>query len=167
MSIKPQRGLSLIEILVFIVIVSVGLTGMLSTFQATLMRSADPMLQKQMLAIAESLIEEILAHDFAPGEDSFVPTSKACTDFRVERELYDDLDDYDAVTGCQVYRLTDSSAPISGLTQYRIGISVQADNGLNNLNSASAKRVVVTVWQEGLAGDQSLTLQGWRTSYGP
>jgi MSHA pilin protein MshD len=167
LSIKSQRGLSLIEILVFIVIVSVGLTGMLSTFQATLMRSADPLIQKQMLAIAESMMEEVQGHDFAPGEDSYVPSSKACTAFRSERELYDDLDDYDGVMDCPVYSLADSSAPVSGLEQYRLSVAVVADSGLNGLSSASAKKIIVTVWQTGLQADQSLTLEGWRTSYGP
>lgn len=161
MSIKTQRGLSLIEILVFMVIVSVGLSGMLSTFQVTLQRSADPLIQRQMLAVAESLLDEILTRDFAPAADSFVPSSKACDTFRVERAQYDDVADYDGVTDCPVYSLADNTA-VAGLEAYRVSITAASASGLNGLNSAEAIKVIVTLRQ----ADQSLTLQGWRTNYG-
>lgn len=161
MFIKRQHGVSLIEILIFLVIVSVGLAGMLSTFQATVLRSADPLIQKQMLAIAESLLDEILARDFAPGDDSFAPTDKACATFRVERAQYDDVSDYDGVSDCPVYSLSDN-AVVPGLEAYRISIAAANADGLNGLNSVDARKVVVTVRQ----ADQSLTMEGWRTNYG-
>jgi MSHA pilin protein MshD len=54
-----QRGISLIELIMFIVIVSVSLAGILLVLNVTTKSSADPLVHKQALAIAESLLEEI------------------------------------------------------------------------------------------------------------
>jgi MSHA pilin protein MshD len=56
---RRQLGLSLIELIMFIVIVSVGIAGILSVMNVTSKASADPMVRKQALAIAEALLEEI------------------------------------------------------------------------------------------------------------
>ena len=54
-----QRGISLIELIMFIVIVSVALAGILLVMNVTTKNSADPIIHKQALAIAESLLEEV------------------------------------------------------------------------------------------------------------
>lgn len=165
-----ERGVSLIELVIFIVIVSIGLTGMLSTLSATLKHSADPMIQKQMLSIAESMMDEIQSKNFASAPDMPSPTSKACATYALERaELnkggsavyYDDVSDYDGVTDCPIYSLLGNQLP--GLESYRLSISVSGNGGLNGLSSSLAKLIVVTVQQ----GGERLVLQGWRTSYGP
>ena len=51
-SIK-QRGVSLVELIMFIVIVSVALAGILLVFNVTTKGSADPLVHKQALAAAE------------------------------------------------------------------------------------------------------------------
>ena len=58
---RRQRGVTLIELIVFIVIVSVGLVGILSVLNLTTRSSADPLIRKQMLAIAEGLLDEVAA----------------------------------------------------------------------------------------------------------
>lgn len=77
MSIRPchpvQRGITLVEQIVFIVIVSVGVIGVLSTLGPTLRHSAEPQIRKQQLAIAESLLSEILHQPFTycdPDDDN-------------------------------------------------------------------------------------------------
>lgn len=59
-----QAGISLIELIMFMVIVSVGLAGILSVMNITIKASADPMIRKQAIAIAESLLEEIELQPF-------------------------------------------------------------------------------------------------------
>jgi MSHA pilin protein MshD len=54
-----QRGISLIELIMFIVIVSVALAGILLVMNVTTKSSADPLIHKQAIAIAESLLEEV------------------------------------------------------------------------------------------------------------
>ena len=63
-----QRGLTLIELIMFIIVVGVGLAGVLSVLDVTGRSSADPVIRKQAAAIAESLMEEIVATPYAcPG----------------------------------------------------------------------------------------------------
>lgn len=62
--LDSQRGMTLIELVVFIVVVSVGLAGVLSVFNVVVKGSADPLVTKQALAVADSLLEEILLKDF-------------------------------------------------------------------------------------------------------
>ena len=54
-----QRGISLVELIMFIVIVSVALAGILLVMNTVTKGSADPLIHKQALAIAESLLEEV------------------------------------------------------------------------------------------------------------
>ncbi len=58
---KPslQRGVSLIELVIFIVIISTAVIGILAVMNQTSAHSADPLIRKQALAIAESLLEEV------------------------------------------------------------------------------------------------------------
>lgn len=56
--------MTLIELLVFIVVVSVGLLGILSVINYVTRSNTDPLVQKQCLAIAEALLEEVEMQPF-------------------------------------------------------------------------------------------------------
>lgn len=58
-SLTSESGVSLIELIMFIVIVSIAATGVLLVMNRTTASSADPLIRKQALAIASSLLEEI------------------------------------------------------------------------------------------------------------
>lgn len=68
MFVKPfgsrLRGFTLVEVLIFIVIVGIAMAGILSIMNLTSVASTDPMRDKQALAIAESLLEEIESQAF-------------------------------------------------------------------------------------------------------
>jgi MSHA pilin protein MshD len=61
MSIKRlrQAGLTMIELIVFIVIMGVALAGVLTVFAYTSNSSADPLQRKQAMLLAEALLEEV------------------------------------------------------------------------------------------------------------
>lgn len=61
---NSQVGVTLVELIVFIVIISVALVGVLKTLEVANRGSVDPMLSKQALAIAESLLTEIEQQPF-------------------------------------------------------------------------------------------------------
>lgn len=68
MSIQTSHrtsGFTLIELIVFIVIVGVGLAGVLSSLNISVMHSADPLQPKQALAIAEATLESMLLKNYA------------------------------------------------------------------------------------------------------
>ena len=56
---RAQSGLTLIELIFFIVIVGGALAGVLSVLNVTTKSSADPLVRKTMLAIAQALMEEV------------------------------------------------------------------------------------------------------------
>lgn len=64
MSRVDQGGVSLVELVVFIVVVGIAVVGVLAAMRLTTAASADPMIQKQALAIAEALLEEVQLQPF-------------------------------------------------------------------------------------------------------
>jgi type II secretory pathway pseudopilin PulG len=61
---RLERGVTLVELIVFIVIVSTAVAGVLMTLDISNRSSADPMIQKQALAVAEALLEEVQLQPF-------------------------------------------------------------------------------------------------------
>lgn len=59
MSTRRQAGLSMVELIIFIVIISVAVAGVLSVLTYTTGRSADPLQRKQAILLAEALLEEV------------------------------------------------------------------------------------------------------------
>jgi MSHA pilin protein MshD len=79
-----QRGVTLIELILFIVIVSVAVAGVLQALRISTAGSADPLRRKQALMIAEGLLEEVQLARFAycdPASDNAenASGSAACT----------------------------------------------------------------------------------------
>jgi MSHA pilin protein MshD len=75
-----QRGVSLIELIIFIVIVGVGVAGILVSYDTVVRGSADPIIRKQALAIAESLLLEVEQQAFTwcdPQDDNVLTASSA------------------------------------------------------------------------------------------
>ena len=54
-----QRGVTMIELILFIVIVGIAIGGILTVINLTTRGSADPVRRKQALIIAEGLLEEV------------------------------------------------------------------------------------------------------------
>jgi len=59
-----ERGLSLVELVVFIVIVGASVAGIIGVISVTTRASADPVIRKQALAIAEAVLEEVQLQPF-------------------------------------------------------------------------------------------------------
>src|SRR3970040_826346 len=64
MSSSRQRGLSLIETVIFIVVLGIGIAGMAILYNQLTLASVDPLVRKQAVAIANSLMEEIQLRPF-------------------------------------------------------------------------------------------------------
>jgi len=118
MSNNPPRGFTLIELIVFIVIVSVGLAGVLTVFNTVTRGSADPIRQKQALAAAESLLEEIVNRNFCDPDTATLPAAGASAPAlcgahtkEASRDLYDDVDDYCAYSSTGIVDVTAPAGP--------------------------------------------------------
>lgn len=145
-----QAGFTLIELIIFIVVVSAGLAGILMVMDVTVKSSADPMVRKQAMALADSILEEILlkTYDDPDGLPNVVESG---------RDTYDDVSDYNGID-----ETVSATGPIflnmpAELYGYRIQIAVAA----TTLGSLAAKSVTVTISRA--AGSISMT--GYRTNY--
>lgn len=153
---NAQRGLTLIELIMFIVIVGVALAGIVTAINFNVQHSVDPIVKKQALAIAESMLEEVMLQNFAD------PDSTASEG--TLRSDWDDIDDYAGYTNMAVTSIDDPATTITDLTGYTVSVTVNSATGLSGIASGQAKLITVTVaWQ----GTTAVQLQGYRTNYSP
>jgi len=144
---NKQRGFTLVELILAIVVLGVGLAGVLLAFQQTTRSSADPLVNRQLLAIAEGMLEEVLSRPFSSS-------SPAAPSGCARSGLYD-LDDYN---GYSQGICTVAGVSVAGLAAYSVEVAV-ADVSLAGV---PAKRITVTARR---ASADSLQLVGWRTGY--
>ncbi|CAK0765797.1 MSHA pilin protein MshD [Gammaproteobacteria bacterium] len=146
MSNRHTSGFTLVEMILSIVIIGIGLAGVLTVFDTTVRSSADPMIRKQMLAIAEEMMEEILLKPYAitPGAISGCDRSSA-----------DDIRDYNGYNHsiCDI-----DGTPVAGLTGYSVRVVVGSETWQGIANTL---RITVTVTH----GSESIQLVSWRTDY--
>ena len=151
MSIRPlrrSRGMTLMELIQAIVIISVGLTGVLVAFNQAVFASADPMVRKQMLAIAEEMMEEITLKPYATPAGA-APVGCARTGFA-------NLGAYNGYSAAGVCDIDGTAIPT--LTTYKVSV---AEDVHALPNGVAATRIVVTVTH----GTETLTLTGYRTDW--
>lgn len=176
-----QAGLSLIELVMFIVIVGIGVAGILSVLNLTAQKSADPMIRKQMLAAAESLLEEVelMPFTYCDPDDPAVLTAlnpAGCVtaegtttipagEGRGTATPFDNVGDYGGTTGTlTISPLTDvSNSPIGMLAGYSATVNV-ATSALGGIAAADSLLITVTVTA---STGESLALSGYRTRYAP
>lgn len=126
-----QRGFTLIEMIIFVVIVGVGLAGILTVINTVVKSSVDPMVRKQALALADGIMEEILLKAYAHD-----PSASNGTD----RTNYDTVDDYNGLTQTS---FTDWPPELSA---YTVAIAVTPPLLLSGVEM---KKVTVSVSQNG------------------
>jgi len=149
-----QRGLTLIELIVSMVIISVALGGVLLVMNYTTSRSADPMIQHQAVAIAEAYMEEILLQHYDDPDDS--PAVKEAS-----RDLYDNVGDYDGLsdTGAENH----NGDAIAGLENYTVNVTVAPPAAFGPAgNTVQARQITVRVQRGNLV---DLVLIGYRADY--
>jgi MSHA pilin protein MshD len=175
---RPRaRGLTLIELLLFIVVVGIALAAMLRVFVTATTASADPMIYRQQLAIAESLLREVqlMPITWCDPDDANVataPDASGCatqaetpvaegSETRYGPSYFDNVSDY---AGWSMSGIRDvTNTPVAGLGGYGASIAVAAA-ALDSVAAGEALKITVTV----TAPDgKPLSLQGWRTRYAP
>ena len=181
---RRQSGLSLIELIVFIVIVGIGVAGITATYNVVVRGSVDPMVRKQALAIAESLLLEIEQQAFTwcdPQDDNVTTAVNAagCAVAANNQSIlaatlgelrgnnatpFDNVADYNgyAAAGSDIvggnanaaYAVTVAITPVGGPAGVAPFVALPAD---------AALRIAVTVVGNG----ETVTLVGYRTRYAP
>lgn len=149
-----ERGFTLIELIIAIVILGVGIAGVMLAFSTAVRSSADPLVTKQMLAVAEEISEEILLKPYSTTITGGFPSS--CGSADADRRGFNKVGDYNnyQTTGiCDI-----EGQPVTGLSDYNLQVTVTrgAWQGI-----ADTLIITVTVSR----GSTSLTLNSWRTPY--
>ena len=180
---RQSHGFTLIELIMFILVVGVGLAGLLSVFNYAISRSADPAVRKQMLAIAESLLEEVEMQPFTYCDptDANVTTAASTAGCATTVEAlgpetgetrnstttpFNNVNDYYTLGGLSVSN--DISQTYNFPAGYSAVINIIPEN-LSTITSNStpatmeAIRISVTVTH----GSDSLKLDGYRARHSP
>jgi len=176
-----QRGISLIELIIFIVIISVALTGILLVMSQVTKSSADPMIRKQALAIAESILEEVELMPFTycdPNDASAVSatSSLGCTtpeaigpetgETRYSATTpFDNVNDYHGfqMSAGSIMDITNAN---TGLVGYSLKPITLTSIDFGGITQASGDAVLITVTVSDPMGND-IVLQGIRTRYAP
>jgi len=141
-----QLGVTLVELILSMVIISIALTGVLTVMNLTVRHSADPVINHQAIAIAESYLEEVLLQTYASGGYS-----------GTDRAQFDDVDDYDGLSDTGVK--DNQGNAIAALASYDVSITVSGPATLKD--SVTAKKVSISVAGVGT----TISLVGYRANY--
>lgn len=141
-----QGGVTLIELVISIVIISIGAAAILGVYTNVISASADPMKRAQAIAVAEMYLDEIYSRPFAgtTGDGS-------CG----SRHDWDHIDAYDGLSCSPEDVFGNDLAGLGGLT---VNITVTNDGSLGA--PTDERRIDVTVTDS--AGRLNITISGWR-----
>ena len=189
-----QRGISLIELIMFIVIVSVALAGILLVMNVTTKNSADPIIHKQALAIAESLLEEVelMPFTYCDPDDPAAATASSTavcaqienlgpeaafgtqtnTETRYGPSYFDNVNDYAGTTaGAPGFPMNAGNGGIKDITGTVItvlsgysAVVSMTQPGLGTIAAADTLLINVTVTGPDLV---PVVMEGIRTRYSP
>jgi MSHA pilin protein MshD len=136
-SLSRERGLSFIELLMFIIIIGVCLAGVLAAINMGAQHSSDPMIRKQVLAAAESLLEEIELQPFTYC-DPRDPSAATATSSAV------------GPTGCSAAGLSMDNTGNWGVGKSRYGPPAQPDffNNVGDYNNFSMAGTLNDIFQQ-------------------
>lgn len=170
-----QRGVSLVELIIAIVVITVGVAGILAVYPVAVRGSADPMIAKQAYAVAEALLEEVqlAPYTYCDPDDANAETAAnaaGCADTALAEGLgpeagdarpFDNVSDYHGLNLNPISDVTGTA--VAGLGSYSAGITI-VDGGLNGLPAGESLLITVTVTAP---NGQVYALQGYRTRYAP
>ena len=170
-----QSGTSLIEVVIAIVVLSVGLTGLFAALNANIGQSADPAVRVQANAVAQSYLEEIMLKPFCDPDlsddcpatctvaDPPLCSYASCSAAEGSRAQFDDVCDYNGLADNAAH--DQFGAPVPGLGAYNVGVTIQDDAvSFGGLGKNEVVRIDVTVNHATFQG-MNVMLSGYKTNY--
>lgn len=157
---KQNTGATLLEVIIFLVIIGVAIAATMNIFTQNLLSNTDPLIRVRALELAQAQLDEILARKF----DENTPTGgvpacnsssgAACLGIVADSD-FDDVGDF--------HNFSDSS--ISG---YQIAVSVTEAGTQLGLSNDQARLVTVSVTTPPMAGlpsGDSVTLSAYKVNF--
>ena len=146
---RGERGATLIELVISIVVIAIAASAVLGVLSASVGRSADAMVLSQAVALAEAYLEEISRKPFLDPDG---------VDGEAARPAFDDVDDY--------HGLVDNGArdqfgsALAPLSQYTVTVTVTPSTALAGVPQVDAERIDVRVTYP---GNGAVALTGYKT----
>jgi len=167
-----QKGVTLIELVICIVILSISMVAVMKSFSVSIGHSADPMWRNKTLKLAQLYLDEILAQkydDATPIGGSPPVSTPVCTGLGSEsgevRETYDDVDDYHGLTfnGPTTPPLGISGDLDDSYDNYSVSITVECDGSeVSASGNIHAKKIMVVVTSP---GQDPMTFAAYKANY--
>ncbi len=156
--LNPMAGLTLIELVIFIVIVGIAISGVLLALDFSVKHSVNPQMRKQALTLAEGMLAEVSALDFSTGGYS-----------GADRGQFNDIDDYHGYTTTSLTPtgIRDlNGTVVNGLENYNLSVSVASSQSFGPTGNTvdTAKQITVTVTDP---LGHTLALSTYRVSHDP
>ncbi len=152
---RKQAGVTLIELIISITVISVALVAILGAFSQSIAKSADPAIRAQAASIAMAYMEEVLLQPYADPAGS---DTGGCEEGN-NRATYDDVNDYNCINDTTGAKDRNNNL-IPGLEGYNVQVSVRP----STLNGAAAQEIVVTTTYDGDA-NLNVSLTAFRVDY--
>lgn len=144
-----ERGATLIELVVSIVIIAIAAGAVLGVLSTSVGRSADAMVLAQGVSIAEAYLEEIALKSFVDPDG---------TDGEALRPDFDDVDDYNGLVDNGAR--DQFGAALAPLAQYTVTVTVTPTAALTGIPAVDAQRIDVRVTYP---GNGAVAMTGYKT----
>ncbi|UTW47608.1 prepilin-type N-terminal cleavage/methylation domain-containing protein [Bacterioplanoides sp. SCSIO 12839] len=143
-SLRRVDGVTLVELVISIVVISIALTALLSSFSLSAGRSADPMWQSKASQLAQAYLDEIMAMRFQENSPlaggAVVGCSVAGNEAdETSRALFDDVDDYDGLN--EQASFLDNTVPTS-YVGYQVAVNVSCSDAAGNTGSSVNSKLI-------------------------
>lgn len=171
---RRQQGMTLIELIIFVVIVGTALAGVMTVLNVTARSSADPVVRKQALAIAEAVLEEVMLQPFTwcdPDDPAAATATSYASCTTVQNTAAGKAGESRGSSTVPLDNVLDYNGEAistniagGGSTLYVANVTVAAAD-LSTITAASDAALLITV--SVAAGSESIQLQGYRTRHSP
>lgn len=148
-SLQKQNGMTLVEMVISIVLISIAVTAVLSAFSSSMGRSSDPLWKNKSLKLAQLYLDEILSKKYdvstpLGGIPASLPSAVSCdVPFAGgNRGIFDHVDRFNGVNDMPPALVTGALSDYAG---YRVTVLVTCAGSEVGVANNNAKRITVTV----------------------
>lgn len=164
--LRQQQGVTLVELVISIVILSIAMVAVLSAFSYSASQSADPLWRNKTLKLSQLYLDEILSKSYdhnTPLGGVPAVSSPSCSGLGPEsgetRANYNDVDDYNGLDDLPPVSLI--GALDSSYSSYRVTVSVSCDGtSVSASGNSHAKKILLTITPPGQAAQRFAVYRG-------